>query len=70
MIAALPTPSASTFPVSARRSGGGQKPGPDDSDPGCGPYYGMEFVCSPGYPRQAGNTRFIAPPNAIDVSIY
>ena len=38
MIAALPTPSASTFPVSARRSGGGQKPGPDDSDPGCGPF--------------------------------
>ena len=32
--AVLPSPSASTLPVSSRRSGGGQYSGPDDSDPG------------------------------------
>jgi hypothetical protein len=29
---------ASTFPVSVRRCGGGQNPGPEDSDPGFGPF--------------------------------
>ena len=35
--AVLPVPLASTLPVSARCSGGGQNPSPDDSDPGFGP---------------------------------
>ncbi len=38
MTAVLPAPSAHTLPVSARRSGGGQNPGPDDFDPGFGPF--------------------------------
>jgi RHS repeat-associated protein len=38
MIAALPTSSASTFPVFARRSGGGQNPGHDTPSPEIGPF--------------------------------
>ena len=36
--AVQPSPSASTLPVSARRSGGGQYSGDDDSDPGFGTF--------------------------------
>jgi RHS repeat-associated protein len=38
MIAALPTPSASTFPVFARRSGGGHNPGARTPSPEIGPF--------------------------------